>query len=75
MKDEDKKLNELYQEYWQFTSNLLDSYKPLEIAGVMMAQAMTMYKTVLAPEDFKNMVDSIVNLQDDVKPLDIPTLQ
>ena len=73
----DDELNELYQEYWVMHSKMLDEgYAPVAIAGVLMAQAMTMYKTVLNDTDYKHMIDAIlVKHQKDVKPLDIPTLQ
>ena len=74
--DEDK-LNELYQEYWTIHGKMLaDGAKPLAIAGVLMAQAMTMYKTVLNEKDFINMMDTVLfKYRKDVKPLDLPTLQ
>ena len=69
-------INEIYQEYWQFHSVMLEKYKPMEIAGVMMAQAMTIYKTMLSEEEFSQLTESIfVTHRKDVKPLDIPTLQ
>ena len=70
------KLDEIYQEYWQFNSKMLDDYKPMEVAGVMMAQAMTLYKTMLSEEDFSQLMETIfITHKKDVKPLDIPTLQ
>jgi len=55
---------------------LADGAEPLAIAGVLMAQAMTMYKTVLNEIDFINMMDTVLfKYRKDVKPLDLPTLQ
>lgn len=66
-----QRLEELYQAYWMLhTKHLMDDFEPLEIAGVLVAQAMTIYKTLLTEEEFEMMVDSIVESKDKVKKLD-----
>jgi hypothetical protein len=71
----DNELNELYTKFWELTSDLLPEYSPVAIAGVMVAQALTIYKTVLTEEGFDGMVDSISDSRKNVKKLDIPVLQ
>jgi hypothetical protein len=45
------------------------------VAGVMTAQAMTIYKTILSPEEFEMMAESIYNSRDKVKKFERPVIQ
>ena len=60
-------IEDLYAKYLQFTSVMLEEYKDIEIAGVMVTQALSMYKTVLPEEDYQRMVKSIYERRNDVK--------
>ena len=60
-------IEDLYAKYLQFTSVMLEEYKDIEIAGIMITQALSMYKTVLAEEDYQRMVKSIYERRNDVK--------
>ena len=60
-------IEELYAKYLQFTAVMMEDYKDIEIAGVMIAQALSMYKTVLPEEDYQRMVNSIYERRNDVK--------
>ena len=60
-------IEELYAKYLQFTAVMMEDYKDIEIAGVMIAQALSMYKTVLEEEDYQRMVNSIYERRNDVK--------
>ena len=59
-------IEDLYAKYLQFTSVMMEDYKDIEIAGVMIAQALSMYKTVLEEEDYQRMVKSIYERRNDV---------
>ena len=63
-------IEDLYAKYLQFTSVMLEDYKDIEIAGVMITQALSLYRTVLAEEDFQRMVKSIYERRNDVKTFD-----
>lgn len=67
MNDLDNNIEDLYQEYWMIHSQKLDCHDPLEVAAVLLAQAMSIYRTVLNEEDYNNMVDSIDRMRNDVK--------
>jgi hypothetical protein len=41
----------------------------------MAAQAMTIYKTILTPEEYELMAESIYNSRDKVKKLERPVIQ
>ena len=71
----DSELNEIYIKYWDLTSNLIPTYSPAALAGVMVAQALTLYKTMMSEEEFDAMVDSISSSRNKVQKLDIPVLQ
>jgi hypothetical protein len=60
-------LEDLYAKYLQFTGVMLEEYKDIEIAGTMIAQALSMYRTVLPEEDYQRMVKSIYERRNDVK--------
>ena len=60
-------IEDLYAKYLQFTSVMMEDYKDIEIAGVMIAQALSLYKTVLEEEDYQRMVNSIYERRNDVK--------
>ena len=70
----DKKLNDLYQTMYRDLNNLCEKNDPLMVAGIMMAQAIKIYKTALPEEDFDRMMDTIADSKDIVKPLNTPTI-
>ena len=60
-------IEDLYSKYLQFTSVMMEDYKDIEIAGIMITQALSIYKTVLPEEDYQRMVNSIYERRNDVK--------
>jgi len=63
-------IEDLYAKYLQFTGVMLEDYKDIEIAGVMITQALSMYRTVLSEEDYQRMVKSIYEKRNDVRTFD-----
>ena len=55
----DQDLELIYTEYLDFTSRMVGEYGAMEIAGIMMAQALSIYRTGLDEMDYNSMVDSI----------------
>ena len=70
----DKKLNDLYHKMYRDLNKLCEKNDPLMVAGIMMAQAIKIYKTALPKEDFERMMDTISDSKDIVKPLRTPTI-
>lgn len=69
-------LSKLYYEYLVFTDEKLSYYSPAAIAGVMISQALSLYKTILSPEEFESILEKISESGDDVKRiLSKPTIQ
>ena len=65
-------LEELYQRYITFTDFMLEENSPAEVAGIMMAQALSLYKTILSPEDYISMTDTIYGARHEVRRFDNP---
>ena len=75
-----KKINQsdvdkVYNEVFRLMTRLCRDYEPLAVSGVMLAQALRLYKTTLPIEDFDLLIEEVMaTVKDDVKPFDIPTL-
>lgn len=68
--EESNDLDNLYQTYWAFHASMIEKdHSPIEIAAILVAQAMSIYKTVLDEKEYNNMVDSISDSRDKVKEL------
>lgn len=66
------KLDNLYQDYWAFHASMIDKeHNPMEIAAILVAQALSIYKTILDPDEYNSMVDSISDSRDKVQELKI----
>jgi hypothetical protein len=63
-------IEDLYAKYLQFTAVMLEEYQDIEIAGIMVTQALSMYRTVLSEEDYQRMIKSIYERRNDVKTFD-----
>lgn len=71
----DDNIEELYQQIWTLTSQLLLSNSPVAIAAVLSAQAMTIYRTTLTEDEYESIAYTIYNSRDRVKKLESPVLQ
>jgi hypothetical protein len=71
----DNTLEEIYAKLWTVISEFPEHYEPVQVAGVLAAQAMTIYKTILSPEEYELMAESIYNNRDKVKELERPVIQ
>ena len=75
-----KKINQsdvdkVYNEVFRLMIRLCRDYEPLAVSGVMLAQALRLYKTTLPMGDFDLLIEEVMaTVKDDVKPFDIPTL-
>tara|TARA_B100001245_G_C22561092_1_gene280031 strand:+ start:275 stop:472 length:198 start_codon:yes stop_codon:yes gene_type:complete len=65
-------VDKLYREF----EKLSVQGEPLTVAGIMMAQAMKIYKVMLDEEEFKKLTEHILESRDDINiEVDKPTLQ
>jgi flagellar motor switch protein FliG len=63
-------MEELYREFEQLASK----NEPLQCAGIMMAQALKIYKAALSEDEFKMITSKILESRDDIQMPDKPTL-
>ena len=63
-------MDEIYREFERITMNK----DPLMVAGVMMAQALQIYKTMLDKKEFNLMTEHILKSRDEIE-IDTPTLK
>jgi hypothetical protein len=70
-KNNSNDLDNLYQDYWAFHAKMIDQDNdPLEIAAILMAQAMSIYKTLLSNDEYQSMIDSVSDARDKVQRLE-----
>ena len=74
-KEEDKKLDDCYQELFKMVVDLQLKYPHQMVAGTMMAQALKIYKSTLTNDGFKGMMQTIADSESNIKPYNKPTLQ
>ena len=68
-------VNEVYSEVFRLMMRLCRDYDPLAVSGVMLVQALRLYKTSLPIDDFDLLLDEIMaTVKDEIKPFDIPRL-
>ena len=71
----DDRLQEVYDDYLDFTVRMINSNNSLSVAAIMMAQALSIYKTAMNDEEYNAMVDNISASRDQVKKFIGPSLQ
>ena len=67
---DEKELNELYNKSFATNVQLSEEYSVLAVAGVLLGQAMRLYKTALNKNEFDQMVELINDSSKDVRPYD-----
>ena len=68
-------VNEVYNEVFRLMTRLCRDHDPLAVSGVMLAQALRLYKTSLPIEDFDLLIEEVMaTVREDIKPFDIPRL-
>ena len=73
-KEKEIEFKTLYDKNWESIEKLCESNDPLIVAGVIMAQALKLYKTTLSDEDFERMMQTILDTRTEIRPLQGPTL-
>ena len=63
-------MDELYEEFEKLTRN----HEPFLAAGIMMAQAMKIYKAMLSEDEFKEITKLFLESRDDIPTIKPPTL-
>ena len=69
------KVEQLTKDTWEFINTQLETHKPMAVAGVLVTQALTIYKSLLTQEEFDSIVDTISDTRDSVHKINPPELQ
>ena len=64
------KMQQIYDNYIEFTDHMVGVHGALEVAAVMMTQALSIYRSAMDPEDYDRMVDAISASRSQVKTFD-----
>ena len=65
----------IYSKVFKTMTELCKQHDPLAVSGVLLAQALRLYKTSLPIEDFDLLIDEIMEtVKEDIRPFDTPTL-
>ena len=59
----------------EFLFQMLQKYNPMFVSGVLTAMGLSVYKTILNPQEYELMCDSISSARDDINDLKILTDQ
>jgi hypothetical protein len=71
----DNKLQQLYDNFLEFTDHMVGIHGPLEVAAIMMTQALSIYKSAMSEEDYNKMVDMISASRTQVKTFNKSVIQ
>ena len=65
----------IYRQVFKTMTELCKHHDPLAVSGVLLAQALRLYRTSLPMDDFDLLIEEIMeNVKDDIKPFNTPTL-
>ena len=67
--EEDYEPDELYSEVLEVAGELCAKHPGLAVAAVLNTVSLTLYKTILTPEEYKNMMITIDSNTHRIKPL------
>jgi hypothetical protein len=74
-KTSEKDIEQITKDVWAFISTQLETHRPMAVAGVMVSQALTIYKSLLTQDEFDSIVDTISDTRDRVQKITPPELQ
>ena len=64
------KMQQIYDNYIEFTDHMVGVHGALEVAAVMMTQALSIYRSAMDPDDYDRRVDMISASRSQVKTFD-----
>jgi hypothetical protein len=67
MTENDENFEEVYLDVLNCTRDMLEAHDAMAVAGAMIAQALSIYKTTLSAEEFEDILNTIVTKKDLVK--------
>ena len=67
-KDKEKELQEIYNLIFKEAVDHMKTYEAQMVAGTLMAIAIRLYRTHLSDDGFSQMLQTILDSEDDIKP-------
>ena len=67
-KNKDKELQAIYNKIFEQSLKHMKTYEPQMVAGTLMAIAIRLYKTSLSDDGFHDMLQTILESEDDIRP-------
>ena len=64
--EDDDPMAEAYMDMLTKLNELVQEYDVLEVASIMLTQALSLYKTALSSEDYDRIVENIIKFKDHV---------
>ena len=68
LKNKDKELQEIYNKIFEQSIKHMKKYEPQMVAGTLMAIAIRLYKTSLSEDGFSQMLQTILDSEEDIRP-------
>ena len=72
MTDQDDDLKSAYVEVLSFMNSMLDRHDAVVVGAAMLSLTLSLYKTVLPPDDFDMMINAVAESKDSVRPFTPP---
>ena len=67
-KDKEKELQDIYNKIFKESVDHMKTYEAQMVAGTLMAIAIRLYRTHLSDDGFHNMLQTIMNSEQEIKP-------
>ena len=67
-KNKEKELQDIYNKIFAESLKHMKKYEPQMVAGTLMAIAIRLYRTNLSDDGFSEMLQTVLDSEDDVKP-------
>jgi len=68
LKNKDKELQEIYNKIFEQSIKHMKKYETQMVAGTLMAIAIRLYKTSLSEDGFSQMLQTILDSEDEIRP-------
>jgi hypothetical protein len=69
-KHKEKELQDIYNKIFEQSVKHMKKYEPQMVAGTLMAIAIRLYKTSLSDDGFSEMLKTVLDSEEDVRPYD-----
>jgi hypothetical protein len=68
-------LEQLAGHTWEFITKQSETHSALAVAGVMVTQALSIYRSLLSPEEYDRIVDTVSDTRGQIHKFSLPNLQ